>query len=317
MARFVARRLAIWTMSLVGASILIFAMMNSLGGDAASVMLGEQATPESVAALRHELGLDRPFWVRYAKWVDGMVSGHSGISPVTKQDIGAAIGQRMSVTVPLAVISLIISLALGIPLGLYAAIHRTSVGGLVASIISQVGMSVPGFWVALLLSTIVGLRLGWLPTGGFVPWGESPVGFVRSMILPTATLGLIHGAYFARYFRSAVVGVMSMDFIRTARATGMSKQEALYRHGIRSAAVPLITVIGVEFAVLLGGSVVIESIFSLPGVGQLVLKSILNRDLEMIQSAILVLAALTLLINFTVDMLYGVIDPRIRSANPR
>lgn len=314
MARFVARRVTVWGLSLLGASLLIFVMMSSLGGDAASVLLGDQATPEAIAELRREMGLDRPLPERYASWIVGLASGNSGVSHVTGQNIGAAIGDRLAVTIPLAILSLMTALAIGLPLGLYAAINRTSIRGLAASLASQVGMSLPGFWVALLLSTLVGLHLGWLPTGGFIAIEDDIIGFVRSMILPTFTLGAITGAYLARYFRSAILEVMSTDYIRSARAKGMSRRQALWRHGLRNAAVPLITVIGVEFAVLLGGSVVIESVFSLPGMGQLVLRSILNRDLEMIQSAVLVLTALTLLVNFAVDLLYGFIDPRIRMA---
>jgi peptide/nickel transport system permease protein len=312
MPRYVAQRLSIWGLTLLGASVLIFLMMSSLGGDAASVLLGDQATPEAIAALRQQMGLDRPVWIRYGEWLTGLATGDSGVSAVTQQDIAQAIWQRMSVTVPLAVGSLILSLLIGIPLGLYAALHRSSKRGLAASMASQFGMAMPAFFGALILSTIVGLYLGWLPTGGYVSWSADPIGFTRSMILPTLTLGLITGAYFARYFRSAVVDVSSMDFMRTARAKGLSERQALYRHGLRNAALPLITIVGVEFAVLLGGSVVIENVYSLPGVGQLIVDSIFNRDVEMIQSAVLVLTALTLAVNFTVDMLYGVIDPRTR-----
>jgi len=313
MAGFIAKRLAIWTVSLFGASILIFGLMSSLGGDAASVLAGDQATPQVLTELRHELGLDRPVWVRYTEWMGGMIGGDVGISPVTMQNISEAITRRMGITIPLAMASLIVSLLIGVPLGLYAAIHRKSIRGLVASVASQIGMAVPTFWSALLLATIVGLKLGWLPVGGVIAWSDDPVGFVRSMILPTLALGLVGAATFARYVRSAFIEVMAMDFIRTARAKGLSPRAALYRHGLRNIAVPLITVIGVQFAVLLGGAVVIESVFFLPGVGSLVLESINARDTEMVQSTIMVLTFITLLVNFVVDVLYGWIDPRIRT----
>jgi peptide/nickel transport system permease protein len=312
MLRFLATRTGIFVGSLFGASLLIFFLMNALGGDAATVMLGQDASPEALAALRSELGLDQPLAFRYLHWVSGLLTFNFGRSYVARYDIGTEMLRRLELTVPLAVAALFVSTLIGLPLGLVAAVKRGSLVGKLLHGFSQIGITIPTFWSGIILSLIFAVYLGWLPPGGFIRPSQNFVGMLRSLILPTTALVLVESAILARYARAAILDVLSEDYMRTARSLGLGRWRAVFRHGLRNASIPLVTVIGLQFGHLIGGAVVIESVFYLPGIGRLVVDAVAGRDSLVVQSTVMVLTAFVLTLNFLTDVAYGLIDPRIR-----
>lgn len=314
MAVQIVIRLAWLIVSLLVASILVFVVVNVLPGDVASVMLGTNATPENLATVRHQLGLDQPAWLRYLQWVGGMLHGDFGRSVLSHSDVASLILQKLSVSAPLALASIIISIAVAIPLGVYAGTNYRSTLGAVISGLSLVGIAVPSFWAGLLFVTLFAIQLKILPAGGFPPsWDADPAAAVRSLVLPSLALGLVQAAVLTRYIRSAIVDVQREDFIRTARAKGLTRWQALQRHGFRYAAIPVVTILGIQLTALLVGAIVIENVFFLPGLGRLLFQSVGNRDLVIIQDVVMLLTAIVLLVNFLVDLSYRVLDPRIRS----
>lgn len=313
MGRYVLSRFAIYIGSLLGASILIFVLMDSLGGDAAAVLLGQEATPESLAALRDQLGLNEPPVTRYLTWLQGLVTFDLGNSIVTQYDIGAEFARRLALTLPLAIVALVTSSVVGLAAGIYAAVERRSRLGKAVHLVSQIGITIPPFWTGILLSLFVGVYLRLLPTGGYVRPTEDFFGAVRSLILPAAALSLVNAAVFARYARGALLDVLNEDYMRMARGLGLSKWGAVFRHGIRNASIPILTVVGLQFGGLIGGSVIIESVFFLPGVGRLVIEAVNARETLVVQSSVMVLTAVILTLNLLTDLAYGVIDPRVRT----
>jgi peptide/nickel transport system permease protein len=310
----VAIRLAWLVISLVVASILVFTVVNVLPGDVAAVILGTSATPESLATLRHQLGLDQPGWLRYLQWVGGMLRSDFGTSLLSHSDVGPLITQKLSVSAPLALSSAVIAVALSLPLGVLAGVNYRRLSGTLISAISLLGIAVPAFWAGLLLATVFAIQLKWLPAGGFVDWSDSPLAAARSLILPALALGLVQAAVLTRYVRSAIIDVQREDFIRTARAKGMTRWQALRRHGFRYAAIPVITILGIQLTSLLVGAIVVENVFVLPGLGRLLFQSVGNRDLIVVQDLVMLLTAVVLVVNFLVDLSYRFLDPRIRSS---
>ena len=293
--------------------MLVFWVLAVLPGDPATRILGTQATPESVARLRHDLGIDRSIPVQYMDWVSGVVTGDLGTSYITKEEIRPLITDRMKVTVPLALTGMLLATAVAIPAGVYAASHHRRRGDTAVSILSQLGISIPAFWAGLLLTTYVAVKWDLLPANGFPGWGKSVSDSLVHLILPTISLALVQGAILTRYVRSAVLQVMREDYIRTARAKGLTRQAALWRHGLRNAAIPVITILGLQLAALLAGTVVIENVFVLPGLGRMLVQAIERRDLLLVQSTTLVITAAILTVNLLVDLVYNVIDPRLRA----
>jgi peptide/nickel transport system permease protein len=314
MILYTLRRLGIFAVSLVVASILVFVVLSALPGDPAQVLLGTEATPSSLTALRHDLGVDRPLYVQYADWAGGILRGDFGTSYVSKVPIAPQIGERLQVTGPLALLGMAFALLFSLPLGVLAAARHGRRTDTAVSVASQIGIAIPAFWAAILLVTVFAVKLGWLPAGGFVPWAEDPVGSLRSLLLPALSLALVQGAILTRYVRSAVLEVLREDFIRTARAKGHSRLGALWHHGLRNASIPIVTVLGLQFAYLLVGAVVVENVFALPGLGRMVLQAIGNRDLLAVQGIVMLLTAVVLLANFAVDLSYRLLDPRLRPA---
>jgi peptide/nickel transport system permease protein len=300
--------------SLVVASILVFTVVNVLPGDVAAVMLGTNATPEALATLRHQLGLDQPGWLRYLQWVGGMLRSDFGTSLLSHAEVGPLIADKLSISGPLALAAAAISVALAMPLGVLAGVNYRKSSGAAISVISLLGMAVPAFAAGLLLAAVFALRLKVLPAGGFVPWSENSLNALRSLILPALALGLVQAAVLTRYVRSAVIDVQREDFLRTARAKGLTRWQALYRHGFRYAAIPLVTLFGIQLTSLLAGAIVIENVFVLPGLGRLLLQSVGNRDLIVVQDLVMLLTAVVLVVNFLVDLSYRLLDPRIRSS---
>jgi peptide/nickel transport system permease protein len=306
------RRLSALLISLVGASILVFTVVNVLPGDVAVVILGTSATPEAVATLRHQLGLDQPAWYRYLEWVGGMLRGDFGTSLLSHAEVGTLVVQKLTVSLPLALASAVVALALALPLGVLAGVRHRHWSGAVISALSLGGIAIPAFWAGLLLVTVFAIELRLLPAGGFVEWSTDPVAAARSLLLPALALGLVQAAVLTRYVRSAIIDVQREDFIRTARAKGLTRWQALSRHGFRNAAIPVVTIVGVQLTSLLVGAIVIENVFVLPGLGRLLFQSVGNRDLIVVEDLVLLLTAAVLVVNFLVDLTYRALDPRIR-----
>jgi peptide/nickel transport system permease protein len=313
MAWQVTTRLGILLVSLVAASLLIFLVVQVLPGDPAQVVLGVNATPEALVQLRHQMGLDLPGWERYLIWVGGMLRGDLGTSQVSGAPVAGLVAQKLAVSGPLALLGTAVALVLSVPLGVVAGVRYRRLSGTVISALSLGGMAVPAFWAALLLITVFAIRLRALPAGGFVDWSDDPVAALRTLLLPAVSLGLVQGAILTRYVRSAVVDVLREDYIRTARAKGLTRWQALRRHGFRNAAIPVVTVLGLQLTSLLVGAIVIENVFFLPGLGRMLFQAIGNRDLVVIQATVMLLTAVVLVVNFLVDVSYRLLDPRIRA----
>jgi peptide/nickel transport system permease protein len=308
------RRTAVFVVSLVVASVAVFGFMTVLPGDPARVALGVNATEEAVAATRAEFGTDRPLVVQYADWVSGLPFGGFGRSYVTDTDIGLQIVDRLLVTTWLVISGMVVALLVAVPLGIAAAVRHRRPSGALISGLSQVGVAIPSFIAGILLVTVFAVRLGWLPSGGWTPPAVDPVDFLRKLVLPALALGLVQGAVLTRYVRSAVLDVLREDYLRTARAKGLTPTRALVRHGLRNAAIPVVTVLGLQLATLLIGAVVVVRVFVIPGLGSLLLDGVANRDLLLVQGVVMVLVLAVLVVNFVVDVTYTVLDPRLRRA---
>ncbi len=309
------QRSSIFVVSLVVSSLLVFAFMAVLPGDPARVALGVNASDQAVAALREQFGLDRPFVVQYAEWVRGLVTFNPGTSYVSESAIGPQIADRLQVTLWLVSSAMFIAVLLAIPMGTLMAVWHRKFAGLVLSALSQVGVAVPAFLAGILLITVFAVGLGWLPANGWTPPAEDPVMFLQQLAMPALSLGLVQGAVLTRYVRSAVLDVFREDYLRTARSKGLRPGQALVRHGLRNAAVPVVTVLALQLTTLLIGTVVVERVFVIPGLGSLLLDSVSNRDLVLVQDVVMVLVVAVLFVNFIVDLLYLLIDPRLRTGH--
>ena len=287
--------------------------MQVLPGDPAQVVLGVNATPDALAQLRHQMGLDLPGWQRYLAWIGGILHGDFGTSQVSSAPVAELIRQKLSVSAPLALLGMAVSVLISVPLGVIAGVRYRRLSGALISGLSLGGIAIPAFWAALLLITVFAIRLHVVPAGGFVAWSDDPVGAFKSLLLPAISLGLVQGAILTRYIRSSIVDVLREDYIRTARAKGLTRWQALRRHGFRNAAIPVVTVLGLQLTSLLVGAVVIENVFYLPGLGRMLIQAIGNRDLVVIQATVMLLTGVVLVVNFLVDVSYRLLDPRIRA----
>ncbi|WP_029135922.1 ABC transporter permease [Nakamurella lactea] len=306
-------RALVFVVSAFGASVLIFFVLSILPGDPARVALGFGATDESVAALRTEMGLDRPLITQYLSWIGGVLHGDFGRSFSSKLPIGPMLFDRFTVTLWLVLGGVVVALIISIPLGVLAAVRHRKVSGILISGLSQVGVAVPAFLAGMLLIALVAMRWKWLPPNGYVVPATDPGGFVKHMILPWLSLGLVQGAVLTRYVRSAVLDEMGQDYLRTARSKGLRPMQALLRHGLRNASIPVVTVLGVQLVTLMIGAVVIERVFVIPGVGSMLTDAVSNRDLMTVQGIVFVLVLFALLVSFLVDIAYTLIDPRLRA----
>ncbi len=323
---FLLQRLAGVALTLLVASAVVFALLEQLPGNAAELKLGATATPETLAALQTQLGIDRPPLARYADWVGGLLRGETARSSSYDTPTAELIAQRLQVTLPLAVLAMALTSVLALALGLYAAARHRRAGDTVVMALSQLGIAVPNFWFAILLILVFAVQLQWVSAGGFPGWtndgggevGEVGVGGIwpglQALILPAISLALVQAAILARVTRSAVLDVLREDFMRTARAKGLTRRQALWRHGLRNALIPVLTVAGLQFANLVTGTIVVENVFVLPGIGRLVFQAIANRDLVVVRDVVMLLAAGVVVVNGLVDVLNRVIDPRLRLA---
>lgn len=307
-------RTGVLLVSLAVSSVVVFALMAVLPGDPARVALGVNASPEAVAELRNRFGLDRPLVEQYLSWVGGLVRFDFGTSYVSNAPIGPQISDRFQVSLWLVGAAMVIAAVIALPLGTVMAVHHRRLSGVVLSALSQVGVAVPAFLAGILLITLFAVRLGWLPANGWTPPAQDPVMFLKQLVLPALSLGLVQGAVLTRYVRSAVLDVMREDYVRTARAKGLRPMQALRRHGIRNAAVPVLTVLALQLVTLLIGAIVVERVFVVPGLGSLLLDAVSNRDLILVQDVVMLLVLAVLVVNFLVDLLYLVVDPRMRTA---
>ena len=302
--------------SLGVASVLVFGLLELLPGNAAQVMLGESATPEAVAALEHKLGLNQPALQRYLAWTGGLLRGESARSIAYDEPTFMLIAERAQVSLPLAVLAMALTTLLALALGLYAASQHRRVGDAGVMALSQVGLALPNFWLAILLILLFAVKLEWVSAGGFPGWREDDGGGLRegllALLLPAVSLAAVQAAILARVTRSAVLEVMREDFVRTARAKGLSRRAVLWRHVLGNAMGPVLTVMGLQFANLVTGTIVIENVFVLPGIGRLVFQAIANRDLVLVRDVVITLVAAVVLINTVVDLLHAAIDPRLR-----
>jgi peptide/nickel transport system permease protein len=312
------RRFATFVATLLVASFVVFAVLELLPGNAAQVILGDTATPESLASLQAKLGLDRPPLQRYTDWVGGLLQGRTAQSISYDTPTAELIAERMRVTLPLAVLSMALTVVLALALGIYAASHHNRLGDVGVMAASQVGIAIPNFWFAILLILLFAVKLQWVSAGGFPGWTEDDGGGVweglQALILPSIALALVQAAILARVTRSAVLEVMREDFVRTARAKGLTRRQALWRHVLRNAMIPVLTVMGLQFANLITGTIVVENVFVLPGVGRLIFQAISNRDLVVVRDVVMLLAGVVVIVNFVVDVLYALIDPRLRGS---
>ncbi len=312
MFAYIVRRFGTALISIVLASVLVFSALLAVPGDPAEIILGLSASPEALAALREKLGLNVPPVQRYLNWLGGIVQGDFGESLNYQRPVGALIRDRLAVSVPLALGAALIASLLALPLGIAAALRRGTVADPVITAASQIGAAIPSFWLGLMMILLFAVELGWLPAAGYVPWDRDPLGTLRSLLLPVLALGLGQAAVMTRMTRAAMIEVLSQDYIRTARAKGLPQRRVVLIHGLRNALVTLVTILGLSLSNVFIGSIIIEQVFALPGLGRLALTAIGNRDFPLVQGEILIYASTIVLLSFLVDISYGLLDPRIR-----
>ena len=319
MPLFVLRRLLSFVLTLLATSVVVFAVLELLPGNAAQVILGETATPESIAAMEDKLGLNQPAATRYLSWMGGMLQGQTGLSISYDTPTAQLMAERMQVTLPLAVMAMGLTVALALALGIYAASQQNKAGDVGVMTLSQLGLALPNFWLAILLILLFAVHLEWVSAGGFPGWSEDDGGGlgegIKALLLPAMALAAVQTAILTRVTRSAVLDTLREDFVRTARAKGLSRRQVLWGHVLRNAMIPVLTVMGLQFGNLITSAIVIENVFVLPGIGRLIFQAIANRDLIVVRDVVMLLAALVILINFCIDVLYAWIDPRLKAGH--
>lgn len=313
MLRYTLKRLVSLIVSLAVASLVIFAVIEVAPGDPASFMLGINAQPDTLAALRAELGLDQSKVQRYFAWVGGMLHGDFGTSYQYRTPVSQMIADRLWVSLPLALYALALSTLIAFPAGIYAAARRGRAGDIGVMGATQIGVAIPNFWFAMMLVLVFAINLRWFSAGGFAGWDKGAFAALKSLTLPAIALALPQAAILARVMRSALLDVLGEDFMRTARAKGLSRAQAIRRHGLRNAMIPVLTILGLQFSFLLAGGIIIEQVFYLPGLGRLIFQSISARDLIVVESVTMLLVFAVIVVNFAVDLAYAAVDPRLRS----
>ena len=315
MSLFLAKRFVTFVATLAGTTVITFLALEILPGDPARVILGVEAPDSAVHALREQLGLNRPALERYVDWVSALATGRFSDSYTYSVPVDELLAARLEITVPLALLAMVLSVAMAMTLGIFAAARHNRSGDVAVMGVSQLGISVPNFWLALLLILLFAVHLRWFSAGGFPGWDAGVGPALKSLLLPSVALATVQGAILTRFTRSAVLETMREDYVRTARAKGLTRGQTLRRHVLRNAMIPLVTVMGLQFANLLAGTIVVENVFALPGVGRLILQAITNRDIVVVRDVVTLLAAMVVLINLVVDLLYAAIDPRLKSSD--
>lgn len=312
MIRYTATRLMSLTLSLITASLVIFAVIEVIPGDPASFILGTGARPDTLDALRDQMGLNNPLPVRYFNWITGMLTGDFGTSWTYKTPVSDLVADRIWVSLPLAIYALILSTIIAFPAGIIAASRRGGPADVTVMGATQLGVAIPNFWFAMILVLIFAINLRWFSAGGFPGW-DDPLQALKSLTLPAIALALPQAAILARVMRSSLLDTLGEDYIRTARAKGLTRRQALWRHAVRNALIPVLTIIGLQFSFLLAGGIIIEQVFFLPGLGRLIFQSISARDLIVVESVVMLLVFVVIVVNFAVDLAYAAVDPRLRS----
>jgi peptide/nickel transport system permease protein len=315
MSLFFFKRLITLIATLIGTSIVVFLVLEILPGNAAQMLMGPDASPDAVQELARKLGIDRPPVERYWNWVTGLLTGDLGLSYAYSTPVGELMLERLSLTVPLALMAMALTAVLALVAGIYAAARHNKLGDVGIMGLTQVGIAIPNFWFAILLILLFSVHLGWFSAGGFPGWQDGILEGLKALLLPALSLAVVQSAILARITRSAVLEVLREDFVRTARAKGVSQRAALWGHVLRNAMIPVVTIMGLQFAELLAGTIVVESVFYLPGLGRLIFQSISNRDLIVVRNCVMLLAAMVVIVNFAVDLLYAVIDPRVKASD--
>lgn len=313
MFRYFFKKFVILIILLFLVSITVYSVLFYLPGDPAQIILGLNATPETLANLRAELGLDRPFWVQYGDWIGSLLSGRGSWSINYDMPVYDLILSRLAVTGPLALFAMLIALVIALPLGIFAARHQNRPGDVMVMFFTQLGLATPAFWLGIMLILLFSVKLGLFSAGGFPGWSSDFWGSLKALLLPAFALGVIRASVLARLTRSSMLEVLREDYVRTARAKGVKEWTVVYVHALRNALIPILTILGLQLGQLLAGSIIIENVFYLPGLGRLVFQAIGQRDLPVVREIVLFMAVAVILINFMVDLTYVSLDPRIRS----
>jgi peptide/nickel transport system permease protein len=317
MIPYLGGRLVVLAVTLFAAAAVVFLVLDVLPGDPAALILGVNARPDTLAALHHAMGLDRPAAWRFLAWLGGMLAGDFGDSFTYHVPIAGLIADRVGVSLPLALLAIALSTAIAIPTGVFAAAKRGKPADTLTMAAAQIGVAVPNFWLGLLLILVFSVKLAWLPASGFPGWAGGIWPGLRALLLPALALALPQAAILARVTRSAMLETMGEDYMRTALAKGVSRRAALWRHAVPNALIPVVTILGLQFSFLLAGTIIIENVFTLPGLGRLVFQAIAGRDLIVVQDLVVLLAGSVIVVNFLVDIAYVLIDPRLRAQGGR
>ena len=312
MTAYLAKRLLIGLATLLVASLVVFGVLEVLPGDPARLMLGMNATPEALDALRQQMGLNHPLPIRYLNWLGGLATLDFGRSYTYSVPVIDLVAERVAVSLPLALIALLLSVAIAIPVGVFAAQRRGRAADALTIGAAQVGVAIPNFWFALILIYVFAVWLRLVPAGGFPGWGAGAWPALKALILPAIALALPQAAILARVTRQALIEVLGEDYIRTARAKGLPVRSVLWRHALRNALIPVLTIVGLQFSFLLAGTIIIENVFYLPGLGRLIFQAITQRDLIVVESVVMLLVATVIVVNLLVDLSYAIVDPRLR-----
>ncbi|TDH37887.1 ABC transporter permease [Pseudohoeflea suaedae] len=312
MTLYLLRRLLALMLTLIAASIVVFLVTEIIPGDPASFMMGINADPQAVAALRSELGLDQPLVTRYLAWVIGMVQGDFGLSYTYKVPVSELVGDRILISLPLTLYALLLSTLIAFPAGVVAAARRNTAADFAVIGATQLGVAIPNFWFAMLLVLAFAVNLQWFSAGGFPGWDAGFLEAMKALTLPAIALALPQASILARVMRSSLLDTLDEDFVRTARAKGLTRSQTLWRHALRNALIPVLTIVGLQFSFLLAGGIIIENVFYLPGLGRLVFQAITQRDLIVVRSVIILLVFAVVAVTFLVDIAYAVADPRLR-----
>lgn len=312
MLRYTVTRLLSLALSLIVASLVIFVTVEVVPGDPASFMLGINAQPDTIAALRKELGLDQGLVARYLSWVGGLVTGDLGTSYTYRAPVSQMVGDRLWISLPLAIYALTLSTLIAFPAGIIAATRRGSFADVSVMGFTQLGVAIPNFWFAMLMVLVFAINLRWFSAGGFPGW-DDPLAAMKALTLPAVALALPQASILARVMRSALLDTLNEDYIRTARAKGLTRRQVLWRHALRNALIPVLTIIGLQFAFLIAGAIIIENVFFLPGLGRLIFQAISQRDLIVVESTVMLLVFAVIVVNFAVDLAYAAVDPRLRT----
>ena len=312
MLHFAFTRLVSLSLSLIAASVVIFSVIEIIPGDPASFMLGINAQPDTIAALRDQLGLNGSIVSRYFNWISGMLTGDFGISYTYRVPVSELIMARVWISLPLAIYALAISTLIAFPVGLIAAANRGKPVDLTIMGTTQLGVAIPNFWFAMILVLIFAINLRWFSAGGFPGWDQGVLLSIKSLTLPAIALALPQASILARIMRSSILDTLDQDYVRTARAKGLTRSQAIWRHALKNAMIPVLTIIGMQFSFLMAGAIIIENVFFLPGLGRLIFQGITQRDLIVVESVVMLLVFAVITVTFIVDITYAAVDPRLR-----